>query len=61
MTQAITDMSAAVLVCGKLIDGMEDLSIAAKLDFVMKDGIVYRDLARGFDAPPTATNRRKAS
>jgi hypothetical protein len=29
-------MSATVLVCGKLIDRMEDIGINAKLDFVME-------------------------
>jgi imidazolonepropionase-like amidohydrolase len=51
-----------VLAPGKLADivamrgdPIEDISATAKVDFVMKDGIVYRDLARRSDAPTRAT------
>jgi hypothetical protein len=37
-------------------DPIEDIGATAKVDFVMKDGIVYRDLARRSDAPTRATN-----
>ena len=52
-----------VLAPGKLADivampgdPIEDIGSTAKVDFVMKDGIVYRDLARRSDAPTRATN-----
>jgi imidazolonepropionase-like amidohydrolase len=52
-----------VLAPGKLADivarpgdPIEDIGATAKVDFVMKDGIVYRDLARRSDAPTRATN-----
>ena len=52
-----------VLAPGKLADivampgdPIADISATAKVDFVMKNGIVYRDLARRSDAPTRATN-----
>ena len=52
-----------VLAPGKLADivampgdPIEDIRAAAKVDFVMKDGIVYHGLARRSDAPTRATN-----
>ncbi len=57
-----------VLAPGKLADivampgdPIEDIGATAKVDFVMKDGIVYRDLARRSDAPTRSANQRKAS
>ncbi len=57
-----------VLAPGKLADivampgdPIADISVTAKVDFVMKDGIVYRDPARGPNAPTRTTNQRKVS
>ncbi len=57
-----------VLAPGKLADivampgdPIADISSTVKVDFVMKDGIVYRDPARGPNAPTRTTNQRKAS
>jgi imidazolonepropionase-like amidohydrolase len=56
-----------VLAPGKLADIVAmpgdpaaDISVTAKVDFVMKDGIVYRDAGRKSDAATRAANKKKA-
>jgi len=57
-----------VLAPGKLADivampgdPITDIRATAKVDFVMKDGIVYRDTRRTRDIPAATTDERKAS